>query len=248
LPSLRDRQANFASGILTFDHIPGERVAIYRNTVFANYRNALGASYRIVSLLVGKPFFDAAVDAYVHAHPSTGGDLNAYGDRFGEFLATYPHAQDLPYLPDVARLEWAVDEASRAADPEGSPEALLAALGAIPAERVTAQRFILDPSCRFIASSHPVLRIWQVHQPEFEGDPAVAFDGRIDRLLVRREGEGVTIERLADGDFALLRALDDGADLAAALEAATTADALFDLGTALRAFIASRTLTGLRPE
>jgi len=248
LPSLRDLQANFASSILTFDHIPGERIAIYRNTVFANYRNALGASYRIVSQLVGKAFFETAVDAYVRAYPSTGGDLNVYGDRFGDFLATYPHAQDLPYLPDVARLEWAVDEASRAADPQGSPEALLAALGAIPADRVTAQRFALDPSCRFVVSSHPVLRIWQVHQPEFEGDPAVAFDGRIDRLLVRREGEGVTIERLPDGDFALLCALGGGADLACALDAATSADGLFDLGTALRAFIANRTLAGLLPE
>jgi hypothetical protein len=246
LPSLRDVQMRFAAGLLTSDGDHGERIAIYRNTVFTNYRNALGASYRVVSQLVGKSFFDAAVDAYVLACPSTGGDLNVYGDRFGDFLATYPHARDLPYLPDVARLEWAVDEASRAADMEGTPEAMLAALAAAPAERITAQRFALDPSCRFVVSDFPLLRIWQVHQPGFEGDIAVAFDTGTDHLLVRREASTVVIERLPAGDFALLRALGDGADLAAALDAAMRADASFDLGAALRAFVANRTLARLR--
>ena len=246
MPSLRELQTRFATAMLADTGDPGERIAIYRNTVLANYRNALGATYRVVLQLVGRPFFQAAVDAYVEAHPSTGGDLNVYGDRFGDFLASYPHERDLPYLPDVARLEWAVDEAGRAADAGGSPDAVLAALAAIPADRITAQRFALDPACRFIVSEYPVLRIWQVHQPAFEGDIAVKFGGATDRLLVRREAGGVVVERLAPGDFALLKVLDDGGDLAAALEAAMTADPLFDLGTALRGYIANRTLADLR--
>ncbi len=246
MPSLRELQTQFANALLADTGDPGERIAIYRNTVSANYHNALGATYRVVLQLVGKPFFDAAVDAYVVTHPSTGGDLNVYGDRFGDFLASYPHAKDLPYLPDVARVEWAVDEASRAADAGGSPDAILAALAVIPADQITAQRFALDPACRFIVSEYPVLRIWQVHQPAFEGDITVNFEGATDQLIVRREAGGVVVERLASGDFALLRVLDDGGNLAAAFEAAMTADPLFDLGTALRGYIANRTLSDLR--
>ena len=67
-----------------------------------------------------------------------------------------------------------------------------------------------------------------------------------DRLLVRRESGNVVIERLAPGDFALLRTLADGGDLASALDAAMTAEATFDLGTTLRACIANHTLTELR--
>jgi hypothetical protein len=246
LPSLHELQTRFATAMLADTGDPSARIAIYRNTVFANYRNALGATYRVVLQLVGRPFFHAAVDAYVETHPSTGGDLNVYGNRFGDFLTGYPHAKDLPYLPDVARLEWAVDEASRAADAGGAPDAILTALATIPADRITAQRFALDPACRFIVSEYPVLRIWQVHQPAFEGDITVKFGGAADQLLVRREEGGVVVERLAPGDFALLRTLDDGGDLAAALEAAMTADPLFDLGTALRSYIANRTLAELR--
>jgi hypothetical protein len=248
LPSLRELQANFATALLRADGDVDARLAIYRNTVFANYRNALGASYRVVQQLVGVPFFHAAVDAYVQACPSAGGDLNVYGGSFGDFLATYPHALNLPYLPDVARLEWAIDEAGRAADLHGTPEALLAALGTIPAERITALRFTLDPTCRFVASVYPVLRIWQVHQPGFEGDIAVPFGAATERLLVRREAGAAVIERLVPGDFALLRALADGDDLAAALDAAMAAEPTFDLGTALHTCIANRTLAELLGE
>jgi hypothetical protein len=250
LQSLRELQVRFASALLADDSDGNgdERIAIYRNTVRANYRNALGATYRVVSQLVGEPFFHAAVDACVHAWPSTGGDLNVYGGSFGEFLATYAHARNLPYLPDVARLEWAMDEAGRAADARGTPEAILAALGTIPAERITTLRFALDPSCRLLTSAYPVLRIWQVHQPGYAGDIAVAFGTAADHLLVRREGGDVVVERLTPGDFALLRALADGGDLAAALDAAVAAEPAFDLGTSLRKYIANRTLAELRSE
>jgi hypothetical protein len=250
LQSLRELQMRFATALLASnaDGDDDDRIAIYRNTVRTNYRNALGATYRVVSQLVGEPFFHAAVDAYTLISPSTGGDLNVYGGSFGEFLATYPHARNLPYLPDVARLEWAMDEAGRAADVGGTPEAILAALGAIPAERVTSLRFALDPSCRLLTSPHPVLRIWQVHQPGRTGESSVAFDSAADHLLVRREGNDVVVERLAPGLFALLRALADDEDLAAALDAAVAAEPDFDLGTSLRTCIANRTLAESRSE
>ncbi len=248
MPSLRERQTRFAAALPHGGDDANERIGIYRNTVFSNYRNALGATYVVVRQLVGTPFFNGAVDAFVLAVPSAGGDLNIYGSDFPDFLASYPHAQDLRYLADVARLEWAVDAAGRAADAAGSPESILAALAKVPAEKVVTQRFVLDPSCHFLRSAYPVLRIWQVHQAGFEGDATVAFDGAADHLLVRREAGAVIIQRLPPGDHAMLLALQRGGDLAMALDAAVAAEPEFDLGTALRAGIASRTLLQLRGD
>ena len=246
MPSLRERQTRFANALLQGGEDSSEHIAIYRNTVFSNYRNALGATFVVVKQLVGTPFFDTAVDAYALAVPSTCGDLNVYGGDFPEFLASYPHAGDLTYLADVARLEWAVDAAARAADPSGSPEALLAALAKVPARQVVGQRFALDPSCCLLRSAYPALRIWQVHQPGFAGDVTVSFDVAPDYLVVRREAGGVIIERLPPGDHALLRTLNDGGDLAAALDAAVAAEPDFALEMALGAHIANRTLAQLR--
>jgi hypothetical protein len=221
-----------------------ERIAVYRTTIAANYRNALAATYRVVRELVGAPFFDAAVDAFVRAHPSNAGDLNIYGAQFPDFLGTYPHARELGYLPDVARLEWAVDEAYRAADAHGTPAQVLEALGKLAGNEVAGQRFALDPSCRLVRSPWPVMRIWQAHQDG--GDLHVDLHAGGDALLVRRDGNAVAIARVSEGELAFLDALANGADLAAALEAASGSDPAFDLGAALRAHIASGAIMALR--
>jgi hypothetical protein len=239
-PSLPELLRRFADSLL--DEAGSDAgIGVYRNTVFGNYRNALAATYPVVRELTGAPLFGTAVDAFVRAHPSTGGDLNVYGGTFPDFLASYPHAAALAYLHDVARLEWALDEASRAFDASGTPEATITALAALPGDEVPRQRFVLDPSCRLMHSPHPVFRIWQLHQTN-RADGEIDWNAGGEDLLVRREGATPTIERLSAAEHAWLSALAAGADLASALDAALAADETFDLGTTLRERIADGTL------
>lgn len=250
MPSLRELQQSFVAAVMAPDGaapafaIAGsaradDRIGIYRNAVFANYRNALRASFPVVLRLVGEPFFNAAVDTFVQARPSVSGDLNVYGDTFGDFLEDYTHAAALPYLADVARLEWAVDEAQRAADSAPVPEEILAALAAAPPARLPSTRLRLDPTCRLVASDFPILRIWQANQPGHEGDDRVRLDEGADTLVVRRGTDGVVLARIGIGEHAFLSALAAGAPFGAALGAAQRTDAAFDLGAALRSNIAA---------
>jgi hypothetical protein len=256
MPTLAELQRDFARTVLgSADAEPafrvattadaGERLAVYRRAVFTNYRNALRATYPVVERVVGAPFFGAAVDAFVHAQPSRSGDLNDYGDTFGAFLAAYPPAAPLPYLADVARLEWAIDEANRAAEGAGSPDSLLAALAAVPSTRLADVKLGLAASCRLIASAFPIFRIWQVNQVGYSGDDRVEFEGAGDRLLVRRDAGGIAIERVAAGDFAWLAALAKGAPLGASIDAARSAEGGFDLGGALHTHIGAATIVSL---
>jgi len=225
-----------------------DRLAIYRRAIFANYRNALRATYPVVERLVGPSPFVAAVDAFVRAHPSTCGDLNVYGDRFAAFLAIYPPAADLPYLPDVARLEWAIDETHRAAGPESTPDRVLASLSAVPADRLPGLHLRLAPHCRLVASDYPLLSIWRANQPDHAGDNRVDPDARADALLVRRDAGAIGIERLDAAEFAWLAALADGATLAAAIAAAMAVGADFDLGSVLHAHIGASTIASIAPD
>jgi len=256
MPSLRELQQHFAAAMLAQDGTaPGfaiagrapaaERIGIYRNAMLANYRNALGASFPVVRRLVGAPFFNAAVDAFARAHPSVSGDLNVYGDAFGDFLDRYPHAAGLPYLADVARLEWAIDEAQRAADVVHAPDAVLATLAATVPERLPMLRLKLDPTCRQVESEYPILHLWQANQPGSNDDDRVELDEGADRVVVRRGAGGVVLARVAAGDFAFLVALGAQAPFGAALDAAQRADAAFDLGAALRTHIASGIIAGV---
>jgi hypothetical protein len=249
MPSLAELQQAFADAVLgapesVTDFVAGgdacarERLAVYRNTILANYRKALAATYPVVASAFGAAPFHAAVDAFVRAHPSRSGDLNVYGDAFGAFLAADGRADAMPWLPDIARLEWAIDEAHRAADI--APEDVPAALAAVPPERLPALRLTLEPSCRLIASAHPILRIWKARQADTVA-PIAPGEGP-DTLLVRRDAHGVSVERLDAGEFAWLAALAAGATLGAAIDAAQRADPAFDLGAALRTHIAAGTL------
>ena len=255
--SLRELQRQFAATLLAgpgtvapFPTIPAqdavERIAVYRRALFANYRNALAATYPVVKRLVGPAFFDTAVDAFVVAHPSSSGDLNVYGDAFPEFLARYPHALALPYLADVAALEWAQDEANRAAETTTSPRDVLAMLAAIPPAALSTMRIDLAPSCRLVASPYPVLRIWQVNQDGLSGEETVSLSSGPDRLLVRREPQGVTIERVGAGSHAWLAALARGVVLGASIEAAQRVDAAFDFAVELHARIVDGTIASAR--
>jgi len=227
---------------------PSERMDIYRRAVRANYRKALGATYPVVRRLLGESAFPDAVDAFVRAHPSASGDLNDYGDAFGTFLAQHPSTTALPCLPDVARLEWAIDEVNRAADDASRPEQLLDALAAVPPDRLPDMTLRLTPRCRLVESSFPIMHIWQTNQPGCESDARVPADAPGHTVCVRRDPDGIVIERLAGGDFAWLAALGNGATLAAAIDAARSADPDFDLGRALHAQIANGTIAAIRVD
>jgi hypothetical protein len=256
MPSLSELQRGFAAAIVFGDRtamrdlgiVGGSldaagRLAIYRNNVLASYRKALAATYPVVQALVGRAFFGAAVDAFVRAHPSRRGDINHYGGELAEFLAHYPPARELAYLSDVARLEWAIDQASIAAD-AGPLD--LDSLAAIAPSSLGTLRFQLHPSARLIVSAYPIFSIWQAHQPGREDDPPVDLGRGGDTVLVVRGADGVSLERLSPSAYAFLALLAGGVTLDEALGRTLAADPGFDLGEALRRHVGSGTIVGLR--
>lgn len=208
---------------------------VYRNNVFESLGGALKAVYPAVERLVGAGFFAYAADGYIRAHPPASGNLHDFGEQFAAFLAAFAPAQNLPYLPDVARLEWAWHRAFHAAD---SPPLSLERLAAVAPAEYAALRFRLHPSTQLLASDYPVRRIWQVNQPGHAGDPTVNLAEGGVRLLVVRPGIEVTIEDLGAGDDALLRAFAAGHRLEQASQAALAAQPAYDLATALRDHVA----------
>jgi hypothetical protein len=219
------------------------RIAVYRNNVLGNYRQALAATYPVVRRLVGGPFFDAACTAFVRAHPSLHGDVNRYGGEMARFLATYPAPHKLAYLPDVARLEWAIDQANIAADASALDRA---ALAAVPVAALGGVRLGLHPSVQMVKSRYPLFRIWQANQPGgADGSPVDPGEGG-DVLLVRRAPDGVVIERLAPGEYAFLAALARNKPLEDAEQRGIDAEPEFDLADVLKRHVAAQTIVAFR--
>src|SRR5262245_41990171 len=116
---------------MLLDHIDGgglapeQRLQVYRNNCLISLTDALKATYPVLHRLVGDGFFRTAAIAFIKAHPPREPRLSTYGAAFAAFLAQYPPASGLVYLPDVAKLEWALNSALHAPDvPALSPAEL----------------------------------------------------------------------------------------------------------------------------
>lgn len=248
--SLRDQQAGFAAAILSSaatgvpdiraDGIsPAARLGFYRTNVFENYRKALTATYPAVVKLVGDGFFGVLASEYILRQPSRSGDVGRHGEQFAEFLRRHASARELPYLSDVARLEWSMEESFNEA--EHAPFSL-ASLAAVPEEHQGRLRFLLAPSCRLMSSRFPVLRIWEVCQPDFESGATVNLRQGAVNILVRRQGFSVIAEVVPSGEFAMLSALARGDGFADAYDCARREDGGFDPAAFLQKYLLSGVL------
>lgn len=244
MPSLRESQERFAAALLGPAN-PEPRIGIYRRNVFGNWRSALAATYPVVRELVGVPFFDAMADHYADACPSTSGDLNEFGGELARFMRGYPPLGGLDYVADVAALEWALDEAARAADARGSPAGVAQRLAATPISRLTRTRLRLHPAARLVACGHPALRIWEIHQPGYAGAFAADLDAGGEWLLVTRPDRVAAVERIGRAEHAWLETVALGTPLGPAFDAAFALDARFDLIGALGRRVADGTIVGV---
>ena len=84
------------------------RLAIYRNTCMSTLVNALRSSFPAVQRLVGTDFFEAGARDFIRLRPPASAYLNDYGADFPQFLRQFAPAAGVPYLGDVAELEWTV--------------------------------------------------------------------------------------------------------------------------------------------
>jgi len=249
--SLRELQAGFAQALITGvseRSVPGiradglspiQRLGFYRTNVLSNYLAGLRATYQCVENLVGTGCFAYHAEQFIRETPSRSGDLNRYGGELADFLARAPIASQLPYLADVARLEWLLDEVFYEAD---APALDLERLMQVPPGRYPDLRFRLHPASRLLSSAYPVRRIWEVSRPGYRGDQTVALEAGGDHILVRREAFDPVVESVSAAEFAWLQAVRAGATLAAACVSAQHAHPQFDVSACLQRRVADATL------
>lgn len=211
---------------------PNARVRIYRNNVLGNLTGALRLTFPAIERLVGPGFFAAACAHFISAEPPASADLYEYGATFPAFLAAFEPARGLAYLPDVARLEWAVNRALHATfSPALAAEALLDVAGQQPVEL----RFVPHPSLSLLALAHPAKAIWEAVLTEDENARVALLAGidlrlRGNVLAVLHGADGLVLLSLSPAAFAFAQALIDGVPLADALAFIPSEDAVPLLG------------------
>jgi len=196
-------------------------LAAYRAHAGAVAERALSAAFPTVQQLVGDDSFAALARHLWQRHPPSAGDLGEWGGELAAFIAAAPTLADEPCLPDVARLDWAVHQAARAAD-AAAPQGLERLATHDPA----ALRMQLAPGTALLWSPHPLAAIWQAHRStaadRFAAVQTAYSEGGGGATCTRvaRQGWRVDVAALPDAEARLTRALLDDQPLADALEAA----------------------------
>jgi hypothetical protein len=221
---------------------PAKRFGVYRNNVFASLAGCLAGRFPVVARLVGEEFFNAMARVFVERHPPTSPALFEYGDEFPLFLASFEPTKSLPYLPDVARLEWHVATAYHAADAQPIDATALGRLG----NDAPDTGLVLHPSCAIVLSHYPVFSIWQTNTRDDVVQHVDASAGGEGALIVRPQFN-VEVVGLDAASYAFIAALAAGHALELAAEIATELDSSFDVGAALQTLFSSGAIVGLRP-
>lgn len=208
---------------------PAVRLAVYRNNMMCSLVEALAQTFPVTQQLVGSAFFRAMASLFVRRHPPTSCILASYGAALPGFMESFEPAAGLPYLPDMARLEFARVQAYHAADAQAIDQARLAQLLAAP-EQLPAMRLALHPSLQTMASRHSVVSLWQAHQQE-GALPRIDIS-TAESALVLRLGLDVLVAPVPPGMHAFVAAVASGAALGAAAATAAALDPAFDLAAA----------------
>ena len=236
----RERTAALAPWLAGDDAQAERRMAIYRANMVAAADKALSAAYPVLRQVVGAEFFHGLAREYQRATPSTSGDLHDFGAAFDTFLARFEHVQDMPWLPDLARLEWAAHRAYGAADaPAWDP----ASLATVAPDAQPAIRLRWSPGLAVVPSTRPIVRIWTIHQAGYDGEFSVDWE-RAETALVARDGFAVTVAACTPGDAAFVGASQADHPLGEAAAVALAEDPLFDLGALLGRALRDRLVCG----
>jgi len=211
---------------------PAHRFGIYRNNVIVALIDALADSYPVVGSLVGEAFFRAMAREFCRQHPPRSPVMAEYGGDFAAFIDGFPPAGSLPYLGDVARLEWQRVVSWHAADAVSLTAEDIFHLVDDPVALMRT-RWEFDTSLALVTSPFAIVSLWAAHQKE----SAEAIDGALtdidwgqpESALVLRQGLEVMIMRLTPAEAIFITELRAGCTLAEAVLAAQGASPRFDL-------------------
>ena len=241
---LLDPELPAPAGLTTWNGSdPQARFAVYRNNVVSSLIDALADTFPVTRELVGEEFFRAMAGIFVRQQPPRSQVLAVYGEALPQFIEQFPPAASVPYLADVARLEWLRVRAFHAADAEDfASESLGHQLGQV--EDLSTVYLTLNPSLELLGSPYAVASLWAAHQGIT--DIAKVDPYQPEYTLVMRVGLDVQVRRVDVAAFDFLVRLDQGESLGSASDQTQSAQPEFELVSALGFLVQLGGISGIR--
>lgn len=218
------------------------RFNIYRNNYYVAVINVLKERFPVTERIVGEDFFKATAREFVQHTPPIGQSNLGYGREFPKFLESFSPVADLPYLPDVARLEWARFESAISAEMPTVSSQDFNALDPAHAGRV---QLNLHPSLRTVASDHPVYDIWRTNHEDDEVQSLADVQAG-QAVLVARSQIGIEVHEIPIAAITFVEGLRAELSLGDAFEQVSDQLSPQDFSNTLAALLAVGAVSSLK--
>jgi len=204
-PSLAELQRALAARILARENsdlddwicVPAAadsaaRVAVYVEGYPARIREALRETFPAVAQILGDGSFAALADRYAKDLPIDLQNLNLVGAVLPAYLESDRVSGDLPFLPALAELEWAVDRCFHA---ELLPPFEASACSGWSLDQWARARVGFQPGLGLVCGPWPLRELRETARCE-RSEIDVGLVDRHDRVLVYRRGFDVVVESI----------------------------------------------------
>lgn len=191
------------------------RWEVYESGLVERAAEAVANDYPALAKVIGPGPLRSLTGRYTRRFPPGSYDLGRVGDRLAGFLETDELTSGLPFLPDLARLEWAVAEAFVSSD---EPPLRWEDLERLGAEAAADLSLRLRPGVTVLRSEWPIHDIW-ARRDDPPSDIDIPLRDRPGSVLVARRGFDIVCRTLDPPSVAVAEAAAGGRPLAEVLEA-----------------------------
>jgi hypothetical protein len=215
-------------------------LSVYRNNVQTSLTTALETVFPAVRSLVGEATFLQIARRFIETNPPRAPYVAGYGAELPQFLESLEWFAAVPYVGDVAMLEWVASRVSLRAP---LPPLAATRLRESAKDGAAHLRFECQGALAYLFSPYPIDSIWAFAQANGAGKPPSLDEGPV-FLEISSGAQGLILRRLEEAQFRFRETLHAGATLATAAERGIAADPFFDLPAALRFALQDGIFTG----
>jgi len=214
LNKLKDIQARFAQALLAEDKSalnldwvdanhtlnPAQRISIYANSSREIISNTILGMLPSAQRLVGQEFLSHLIKKFIDTHSCDTDNYYQYTQTLPEFVAKMIESQSVPYLAEVLAFELARDRAFHFDDDNLGLDSLATLLE----EHADKICFLLPSNASLIKSQYPIVRIWEMSQPDYQGEITMPKQDGQQMILVHRKDLQVSVDSLTASKYQFL--------------------------------------------
>ena len=228
--------------MLTAPRGAATRFAIYRRHHRESLTRHIRGRFPTVEWLLGTPRMMDLAAAFVCDTPPSAPCMAEYGLDFAGYLAADPVCQVLPYVQDVALLDWHLGDVAVAVD---LPAVTIAELATFDPDRLADLALSLQPGARYLESNWPIDDLVRVRLSE-RAPEQLAFAPLPVAIEIRGARGHFAISRLSPAALRFRTALSHGSTLGDAMQRALEIDAAFDISAGLASLFSEGLVTAIQ--